>query len=81
MSRDVIWPERPGETADEKRLRLAINTHGAALLAALDGAIRLRNAGPSAAKARHRARGHLEDFAGAAMIALAHDIGSPHDRQ
>lgn len=71
--KDVLWPTRPGETPDEARMRKSVNEHASAMLATLDGTIRLRDAPAAVAKARHRARQALSDFAAAAMLALAHD--------
>lgn len=74
MADPAFLPPAPGETDEERRLREAINRHAAGLMSAIDGAIRLRTAPNEAQRTRHRARGHLEDFALAAMHAhrLAH---------
>lgn len=72
MSRDQqILPERDGESDEERRLREAVNRHCGQLLSTLDAAIALRTAPSSAARTRHIARGHLQDFALKAMHAQA----------
>lgn len=68
---DELLPARDGESDEERRLREAINRAAGQVLTALDAAVRLRTASPRASKARHRARGHLEDFGLVAMHALA----------
>ncbi len=70
MTRDIL-PARPGESDDERRLREAINRHGGQLLATLDAAIKMRSAPGDAQRARHLAKGHLQDFALKAMLAHA----------
>lgn len=67
----VLLPERQHETDAEKRLREAINRLGGQMLSVLDSAMALRTAAQDAQRERHRARGHLKDFAATAMIALA----------
>lgn len=67
-----LLPPRLGDTDDERRLREAINRLGTQLLATLDSAINLRTAPADAQKARHVARGHLQDFALHAALSLAH---------
>lgn len=66
-----LLPERMNETDSERRLREAINRLGGQLVAVLDSAMALRTAPSDAQRERHRARGHLKDFAASAMIALA----------
>lgn len=70
-----ILPARPGETDDEARLREGINRHTGQLLSMLDAALRLRSAPSDAQRARHVARGHLQDFALKAMH--AHALSTP----
>lgn len=66
-----ILATRPTESDAERRLREAINRHAGQLLGALDAALALRTAPGEAQRTRHRSRGHLADFAAAAMQALA----------
>ena len=66
-----LLPERTNETDAERRLREAINRLGGQLIAVLDSAMSLRSAPDDAQRERHRARGHLKDFAASAMVALA----------
>lgn len=69
--RTGLLPERESETDAERRLREAINRLGGQLIGVLDAAMALRTAPAEAQRARHRARGHLVDFAAAAAMALA----------
>lgn len=66
-----LLPERQSETDAERRLREAINRLGGQLLGTLDAAMAFRTAPAEAQRARHRARGHLVDFAVLAAMALA----------
>ena len=64
-----ILPARTGETDEERRLREALNRFAGQFLATLDSAIALRTAPGEAARARHLARGHLQDACLTAMHA------------